>query len=205
MALSTKAELISQSLLEIAGGVVTPDLNLRWGECETYLAMAVNYIQVGNYWLETKAEAEHVINPLLLTAFNNVAILFDTPTGKYYSDLPANIVTLSKGRALTITTMCGRMCYPLLQSDDALEYFYGKHKNTISYQIEGPKRVWWYNMPKLVTGIRPKYIVNVHDIDDDAEIILPSDGYVKVVQMMVEFLTGERKADPDYTQDAKAN
>lgn len=205
MALPTKSELISQALLQISGGVLTPDVNVRWGECETYLAMAVNYVQVGNYWLETKAEAEHVINPLLLTAFNNVAIQLDADTERQYSDLPANIVTLSKGRALTITTMCGRMCYPLLQSDDALERFYGRYKNTISYQIEGPRRVWWYNMPKLVTGVRPKYIVHVHDIDDDAEIILPSDAYVKVVQMMVEFLTGERKADPDYVQDSKTN
>lgn len=205
MALFTKAELISQSLLALNGGVQTPDSTLRWGECETYLAMSVNYIQTGNYWLEIRAESEHTINPLLLTTFNDVPILYSTDNLRYYSDLPQNVITLPKGRALEITTMCGKKCYPLAQGDEDLERFYGKYKSVISYQLEGQKRVWFYGNLKLITGIRPKYIVSVHDLDDTDEIVLPSDGYVKVVQMMVEFLSGERKAEKDYDQDAKTN
>jgi hypothetical protein len=205
MALPNKGEIIGQFLLKANNGTVTPDSKPEWAECETYLAMAVNYIQIGNYWLETKAEGEHVINPLMLTAFNNVPIVFDTDTQRSYSDLPSNVISISKGRALTITTMCGRVCFPLQQSDDALERFYGKHKKVISYQLEGQKRVWLYNLPKLITGLRPKYIVAVHDVDDTAEIILPSDGYVKVVDLMFSFFTGEIQVQPDYAQDGKTN
>lgn len=201
----TKNELISQALLEIAGGSVTPDLTVRWGECETYLAMAVNYVQTGNYWLEKRDEGEKTINPLLLTTFDNVTIFYSDDHSRYYADLPKDVITLPKGRALEITTMCGKKCFPLSQGDDALEQYYGKYKTVISYQLEGPRRVWLYNKPKLVSALRPKYIVAVHDLDDNDEIILPSDGYVKVIEMMTAFLRGEKTENKDYTEDQKPN
>jgi len=201
----TKSEIIGQVLLEVGGGVVTPDLTVRYGECETYLAMAVNYVQTGNYWMETKAEGEKTINPLLLTTFDNIPILYSDDHRRYYADLTKNVITLPKGRALEITTMCGKKCFPLGQGDDALEQYYSPYKTGISYQLEGPKRVWLYNKPKLVEAIRSKQIVHINDVADTDEIILPSDGYVKVVEMMVNFLRGEKQESKDYIEDGKAN
>jgi hypothetical protein len=201
----SKSELIGQALLVVGGGVVTPDLTVRYGECETYLAMAVNYVMTGNYWLESKAEGEKTINPLLLTVFENVPISYSETNFRHYADLPKNVVTLPKGRALEITTMCGKKCFPLGQGDDALEQFYGPYKNIISYQLEGQRRVWLYNKPKLVSTLRPKYIVHVNDLADTDEIILPSDGYVKVVELMVNFLRGEKMESKDYVENGKTN
>ena len=201
----SKSELISQALLAVGGGVVTPELLPRWGECETYLAMACNYVQTGNYWLETKTEGEKTINPLLLTTFENVPIVYSDDHLRYYSDLPKNVITLPKGRALKITTMCGKKCFPLDEGSEALEEYYGQYKAMISFKLEGPRRVWWYNKPKLVSAIRPSYIVAIHDLDDDDEIILPSDAYAKVVDMMINFLNGEKMANKDYTEDQKPN
>ena len=202
---STKAEIIFEALLAANGGVLTPDATTRYGECEVYLAMAVNYVQTGNYWMETKAEGEKTINPLLLTTFDNIPILYSDDHRRYYSDLTKNVITLPKGRALEITTMCGKKCFPLGQGDDALEQYYGPYKTGISYQLEGPRRVWFYNLPKLIVAIRPKYIVHVNDLEDTDEIILPSDGYVKVVEMMTAFLKGEKMENKDYALNAKPN
>lgn len=202
----TKSYYIGQALLRIGGGVVTPDLAVRRGEAETYFAMAVNYVQTGNYWLETKAEGEKTINPLLSTAFDDVPILYSDDHLRYYSDLPSDVITIPKGRALEITTMCGKVCYPLVQSDEALERFYGKYKpGIISYKLEAPKRVWLYGDFALISGLRPKYIVHVNDIDDDTPILLPSDGDIKVIDMMVNFLLAEKQEEKDYTEDAKSN
>lgn len=202
---TTKAELIYEALLAVNGGVLTPEATTRYGECEVYLAMAVNYVQTGNYWMESKSEGEKTINPLLLTTFDNIPIQYSDDHRRYYADLTKNVITLPKGRALEITTMCGKKCFPLGQGDDALEQYYGPYKTGISYQLEGPKRVWLYNLPKLVTAIRPKYIVHVNDLEDTDEIILPSDGYVKVVEMMTNFLKGEKMENKDYTLNAKPN
>lgn len=203
--MATKAELIGQSLLRIAGGILTPDISVRWGEAETYLAMAVNYVHTGNYWLETKLEGEKTINPLLQTAFENIPILFSAPHKRYYSDLPKRVITISKGRALQMSTMCGRKCFPLQQSDEDLERFYGKYKTNISYQLEGVSRVWWYNLPPLIQFARSRQIVHVSDLNDGDEVLLPSDGDTKVVELMVGFLSGQEKEQKDTKEDGKDN
>ena len=203
--LETKASLIGQALLVVGGGVVTPDLTVRYGECETYLAMAVNYVQTGNYWMETKSEGEKTINPLLLTTFDNIPILYSEENRIHYADLVKNVVTLPKGRGLKITTMCGKNCFPLGEGDDALESYYGPYKTGISYQIQSARRIWLYNLPKLVEALRSKQVVHVNDLADTDEIILPSDGYVKVVEMMVSFLRGEKQENKDYALNAKPN
>lgn len=201
----TKSELIGQALLAISGGELTPDLSVRYGECETYLAMAVNYVQTGNYWMESKAEGEKTVNPLLLTTFENIPIQYSQDNRIYYADLVKSVITLPKGRGLKITTMCGKTCFPLGEGDDALEGYYGPYKTGISYQIQDSKRIWLYNLPKLVEALRSKQVVHVNDLEDTDEIILPSDGYVKVVEMMVQFLKGEKMENKDYTLNAKSN
>lgn len=199
----TKSELIGQALLRISGGVPTTDSPVKWGECETYLAMSVNYVMTGQYWAENKAEGGHNVNPLLYTVFENISISTDATTSRKYFILPKRLITLPKARALEVNTMCGKMCFPLTQGDNALEQYYGKLKPSISYFPEGQTKVWLYNVPALVSKVRTKQWVHVGDLDDTDEVILPSDGDTKVVDLMVQFLTGERQMPQDYTQDTK--
>jgi len=201
----TKAELIGQAMLRVEGGKPNPDASAKWGEYETYLAMAVNYVMTGQYWAENRSEAGHNINPLLYTVFENVPILKDTSSGRYYFTLPKNIITLPKGRALEVNTMSGQMCYPLTQGDDALEKFYGPLKKVMSYQIEGQATVWVYNKPPLANLVRTKQWVHVGDLLDTDLVILPSDGDTKVVDLIVNFMLGERREPKDYTEDSKDN
>lgn len=199
----TKAELIGRVLLEVEGGIPNPQSAIRWGELETDLAMAVNYVMVGQYWAENKAEGEHAVNPLLYTVFENVPVQLDNVTGRKFFTLPAQLITLPKARALEVNTMCGKMCYPLTQGDNALEQFYGKLKTVISYFPEGQSKVWLYNMPALITLLRTKQWVHIGDLADTDEVILPSDGDAKVVELMVGWATGQRQRPRDYTQDTK--
>ena len=198
----TKGEFIGAALLKLNEGEINPSNRVWYSDIVPYLAAAVNYVQVGNYWLESKGEGERTINPLLLTTFDNVAIQYSEDHERYYSDLPKNVITLPKGRALEITTMCGKKCWPLGQGDDALEQYYGRFKKNISYQLEGQKRVWYYNLPKLIKAVRPKYIVHINDLDDTDEIILPSDGDVKVLDLIIKMAQVTPQENIDYTSDA---
>lgn len=202
--MSTKAELIGQVLLRLSGGVLTSDQSVRWPEAETYLAMAVNYVQTGNYWQESKAEGEPTVNPLLLQAFDNIPVNYSDDRSQMYSDLPKRVLTLPKGRALQMNTKCGKRIIPLGQGDDATEQYYKCFKSVISYQIEG-QRIWFFGMNRLVEEVRGKYIVHVNELNDDDEVLLPSDGDVKVTQLMWEWLSGEKEAPKDYKVDAKDN
>src|ERR1700753_987747 len=201
--MSTKATLISEALIKAQAGHVTTDSDLRWGECEVYLAYAVNYVMVGQYWAENRSEGGHNINPLLYTVFENIPISTDTTTGHKYFTLPKNLITLPKARALEVNTMCGKMCFPLTQGDNALEQYYGGLKKSISYFPEGQLRVWLYNVPALVKAIRTKQWVHVQDLADTDLVILPSDGDTKVVDLMVDFFMKERSTPKDYIQDTQ--
>lgn len=201
----TKAELITQVLLRVEGGIPSTGSSVRWGECETYLAMAVNYVMTGQYWAENRSEGGHNINPLLYTVFENIAISQDATTQRYYFTLPKNLITLPKGRALEVNTMCGKMCYPLNQGDNALEQFYGGMIPSMGYLIEGQTKVWLYNKPALVKAIRTKQWVHVGDLLDTDLVILPSDGDTKVVDLCVQFMLGERQTPKDYIEDSKDN
>lgn len=201
----TKSALIGQALIRIQGGEVTTDSDVHWGEMETYLSMAVNYVMVGQYWAENKSEGGHNINPLLYTVFENIAIQTDGTTQRKYFTLPKNLITLPKARALEVNTMCGKMCFPLTQGDNALEQYYGGLKKSISYFPEGQLKIWLYNVPALVSAVRTKQWVHVQDLADTDLVILPSDGDTKVVDLMVQFFLAERQTPKDYIQDSKDN
>lgn len=200
-----KSKLIGQVLLKLTGGVLTSDSAVRYAEAESYLSMAVNYVQTGNYWLEGKAEGERTINPMMLQAFENIPIQNSTDRNQLYADLPKKALALPKGRALELNTKCGKRCIPLGQGDDAMEEYYGCFKgNLISYQVEG-QRVWFYTYNPLLESVRGKYIVSVDEIADDEDVLLPSDGEAKVVDLMYGWLSGEKQSPKDYKVDSKDN
>jgi hypothetical protein len=199
----TKSEIIGRVIVGLSGGQPTTDFPVRWGELETDLVMAVNYVMTGQYWAENKAEGGHVINTLLWTVFENVPVQTDSTTSRKYFNLPKPLITLSKARSLEVNTMSGKICFPLTQGDDALEEYYGCMKKSISYYPEGQVKVWLYNVPALVTALRTKQWVKVTDLNDDDEILLPSDGDSKVVELMIGWGTGQLQRPRDYTQDKK--
>lgn len=201
----TKASIIWEALLAVNGGVVTPNMSTRYGEAEEYFSYAFNYAQLGTYWVEGKAEMEHVINPLVLTPFDNVPILYSTIRQQSYVTLPAPVVPLSKGRALEISTESGERLIPLVQGDDAMQEFYSKYDTKIKYQIEGNKTVWLWGLQNnpFLKFVRPKYIAQVTDLPDDAEILLSADGYKTVVEIIGAFLKGERAAPRQYAETGK--
>ena len=206
--MATKDTLIYQALLRVSGGVLTDAVSVRYGEAETYLVAAVNYVQLGNYWLENKAEGEHAVNVMMFTPFDNVAILYSAVNQRYYSTLPAPVVTLPKGRSLAITSETGQTFIPLTLGDESMQEFYGKFDKNIKYQLEGNLTVWYWNIeqyPLLIANgkVRPRYIASVASIPGTQEILLPANGEKDVLDLMYSWLMGERMAPKNYTEDGK--
>lgn len=200
----SKDQLIYEVLLRVTGGVLTSDATTRYGEAEVYLAAAVNFVMTGNYYIESKAEGGSTINPLMWVPTENIPVSYDATRRQRYSDFPKIILKLPKGRALEINTMCGKRCIPLDQGDDAMAEYYDKFKDIINYQIE-KQRVWWWNINPLITAVRSKQLVEVNELEGTDEIMLPSDGYVKVMDMMYAWLMQEQANPKDFIEDAKPN
>lgn len=198
----TKEELIGEVLLKLSGGSITTEFSVKYPEAEIYLAAAVNYVQTGNYWFETKQEGEHSINPLLMMTFDNIPVEWSEDHQRHFFTLPKRVITISKGRGLEVTTMSGKKCIPLGQGDDATEEYYGQYKRVVSYQIDSYPRVWVWNTG-LLEKVRTRQLVHVGDLSATDEILLPSDGDVKVMDLMIGWLSGQKAAPTDPTLDGK--
>lgn len=203
--MATKDEIVAEVLLRLNGGVSTPNSSVKRGDLETYLVAAVNYSQLGTYWVEGKAEGEHAVNLMMMTPFDNVPILYSLVNQRYYSDLPAAVVTLPKGRSLNITTECGKTLIPLPLGDEAMQEYYGKYDTQIKYQLEGNQKVWYYGLSiyPLIKVVRPRYIASVADLPGSAEILLSADGEKTVLDLMFAWASGEKAAPKNYTEDGK--
>jgi hypothetical protein len=202
--MATKAELISQALLKLSGGQPTSDMDVRWGEAETYLAYAVNYVMTGSYWADSANEGEKTLNPMLLLPFN-VPVQYDTERYQKYSTLPKRAITLSKGRAIQVSLLNGRLCIPVTQGNSGLQQYYKCYKSEPSYEVESPTRINWHVIDAIIDTVRVRCMVHVQDLDDDDEVVLPSDGDTKVVDLMVQFLLGQKQLPKDNIEDGKDN
>ena len=201
----TKDHLIYEVLLRVNSGFLTDDAVTDYGEAEVYFAAAYNYVQLGNYWIEGKAEMQHTINPLLLTAYDNISIQYSTIRRKYYATLPSPVVSLPKGRALEVSDQSGKRMIPLTQGEDSMQEYYGDYSQQIKYQLEGNKTIWFYGLEEnnpLLKYIRPKYITNVYGLPGDAEILLPADGEVKLMELMYQWISGQKEMPKQYAQSS---
>lgn len=205
MATKSKAEFVYQALLAANGGVLTPDSAAKYGEAEVFFAMAANYVQIGNYWTEKKEDGGHPVNGMLFSVFDNIPISVDASTKMSYSDLPARVVILPKGRGLRMTTELGQIIIPLPQGDEVMMEYYCGFDGVLRYQLVG-QRVWYYNIDKfpLLSSVRASFIADVASLADTAVISLPADGEAKVFELMVGWLTGEIQKPKDYVENGKA-
>ena len=203
--MATKDAIVGQIFLRLSGGVVTTNSSVKWGDIDYYLSAAFNYVQLGTYWVENKAEMEHTINPLCLIPFDNVPILFNSVRQRYYATLPAPVVALPKGRALEISTEGGQRLIPLTQGQDAMQEYYGKNSQQIKYQLEGTTTVWFYGMENnpLLAFIRPKYIASIGDIPGDSEVLLAADGLKNILDLTYAWMSGEKQMPKQYAETGK--
>ena len=198
-------EILYEALLRVSGGVLTDASSVRYGEAKSYLVAAVNYVQLGNYWLEGKAEGEHAVNLMMMTPFDNVAIEYSTTRQRSFAILPTPVITLPKGRSLNITTEGGKTLIPLAMGDEAMQEFYGEHSKQIYYQLEGNTTVWFWGLENnpFLAFIRPRYIADISAMLGTTELLLPANGEKDVLDLLFSWLSGEKAAPKNYVEDGK--
>ena len=195
----TKAELIGQVLLKVTGGILTEDNSVLYEDVQALLVPAMNHVVMEQYYLDKQdEEGERIINPLLLTPYTISTISDDTERNQKYITLPQRPVTLPRARAVPfVGSTRGKQFMPLELGAEALvDHYAGINAAVTLYQHEGSK-VYFWNLPAGTNAIRVKMLVNVADLADTDEIVLPSGGDLKVIQILVEYFTGQREVPED--------
>lgn len=204
----TVEEIRGAVLLKITGGEPSSDSSVWIGDIDTLLAPAVNYVQTKQYFIDKREEdGDKIIQHLMLQTFGGnreLTIQTDPVRKRKYFTLPKRPLSLSNGRALQfVGDVRGKAWIPLAQGGEEMQEYYEKFKGCqTSYRPEGLK-VYLWNLEPLVGYAMVKMIVNVQDLEDTDEIMLPSGGEIEVITLIYEWMSGQRAMPKDVIVDQK--
>lgn len=200
----TKEQILGQVLLKISGGEPSSDTSTWLSDIESLLCPAVNYVQLKTYYIDRQSEEErHLIQQFMLQVYT-VSITEDTTRKRKKFTLPKTPLSLPNGRALQfVGDVRGRGWIPLAQGAEDMQEHYAKFKkNVTSYRPEG-LTVYLWNVGPLVTQALVKMLVNVNTLADTDEVLLPSGGELEVINLIYEWISGQRAMPKDLVIDQK--
>lgn len=200
----TKGEIKGQVYLKISGGEPSADVSVWLDDLDILVAPAVNYVNLKQYFIDANNEEErHMIQPFMLQTFT-VSINNDSVRKRKYIELPATPLSLPNKRALHfVGDVRGKSWIPLQQNGGDMQEYYCKFKKGIvSYEAEG-KRCYLYNETPFDTQALVKMLVNVHELSDEDQIMLPSGSELEVATLIYEWITGQREMPKDLKVDSK--
>lgn len=200
----TVEEIKGQILLKITGGEPSSDSSVWLSDIDTLIAPAVNYVQTKQYFIDRQSEEDrHLIQQFMLQVYT-VSITEDTTRKRKKFTLPKTPLSLPNGRALQfVGDVRGRGWIPLAQgAEDMQEYYEKFKKNVTSYRPEG-LTVYLWNVGPLVTQALVKMLVSVKDLADTDEVMLPSGGELEVINLIYEWISGQREIPKDSIIDQK--
>ena len=204
----TVEEIRGSVLLKLSGGEPSADTSVWMSDIDSLLAPAVNYVQTKQYFIDKREEdGDKIIQHLMLQTFGanrELPILTDAVRKRKYFMLPKRPLSLSNGRALQfVGDVRGKSWIPLAQGGEDMQEYYEKYKGCqTSYRPEGLK-VYLWNVGALVSSAMVKMIVNVQDLNDTDEVMLPSGGEIEVITLIYEWIRGQRAMPKDVIADGK--
>lgn len=200
----TVEEIRGAVLLKITGGNPSSDSSVWLSEIDTLLAPAVNYVQTKQYFIDGKAEDDrHLIQHFMLQTYT-VDIEEDTIRKRKFATLPKSPLSLPNGRALQfVGDERGRGYIPLQQGGEDMQQYYEKFKKGLtSYRPDGMKVYFWC-LPPLTKKAMFKMLVNVKSLTDTEEVLLPSGGELEVINLIYEWISGQRAMPKDVIIDQR--
>lgn len=201
----TKGELKFLVYVRVTGGYPSNDAMVWPEDIDTYIVPAVNFANTKQYYIDKQSEeGDRDVRMDMLQIFENVAVAFSDSRQRKYSNLPATFVSLPKGRGLVfVGYMNGRPFIPGRQNEEGIEEYYTQWKqDVVTYYLEG-KKVYYYNIPTSTDKVLMKGIVAVTDLKDEDDLGLIPGSEPEVVDLMVQFYTGQRAMPKDYVLDTK--
>lgn len=201
--MATKAEIVSAAYIKISGGYPTADLSTWYDDVDFLLAPAVNFVLTKQYFIDKNDEGDRLLQPLFIQAYT-VDVEDDQERGMRKITLPKKPITLPGGRGVQfIGSLRGQAYIPLAPNGGSMQQYYSKHKKKqTSYELEG-MTAYLYNAQPLVDKARVKMMVDVSDLNDNDELMLPSGAELEVIDILVEFFTGQRALPKDYINSGK--
>ncbi len=196
----TKEELVGAAYLKLTDGFPTMDASTWWDDVDLLLAPAVNYVMLGDYFLSKRDEFEEkIIQPLFIQTFKNISIVEDEDSGKKKMTLPKRPLALPKLRSIVfVGDMKDNEFVPMEQNGGPMQKYLTKFKECqTSWIVEGVE-IFLENAPPILKKGKVKMVVSAKDLANTDEVVLPEGGELQVMDLMVQFFTGQKPLPKDY-------
>lgn len=194
-------EMLDLLIIKLGGGRLTSDTSVRREDLSVYLAPAVNYALLKQYYVTKNEEGVSDFPEDFVATFTDVPVQFDSDRDLSYVDLPGEILSMSNNRGLrNVSAMKGADTFIQISLNDRSQVAY--YPNTFAgytlFWLEG-QRIYFQNI--ATDKVLVRMIQSVNELDYEAELPIPAGYEVEVMKLMEEFFTGQRQLPFDNKPD----
>lgn len=196
----TKGQLIDIVINKVSGGKPTDDLMILGVDVAIYIAPAINFAVTKNYYL-SKNEGFGEINGAYL-ATTVATVQKDTVRDLDFIDLP-NLLPLAVNRGVRhVGNLKGTLQGVWTRQSSRLHdsFYNGTTRDTFEMFLEGT-RVYLRDLSSPTVELLVQYVQSMVDLGDDDRLNIPAGQELDIINIIVEFFTGQRALPEDNLVD----
>lgn len=202
----TKRRFIDSVLVLCSGGKPTAESSVWREDIEAYLPLAVNYVQLKQYYINIKDDNDRTVPGAFISTHKGLAIEKDEDRGCSVITLPYLPISMHHNGGIRFVGYENGVGFVGGEENDQDIFIYNKkHGNEVpTIQIEGIK-IYIYNVACYAETAMVKMIANVDILNDDDILPLPGGLELEAIQVCYELATGQRFAPRDKINDGQDN
>lgn len=193
---------VEQVLLRVNGGVLNDDGAVQKADIRAYIPTALNYVTSKAYYTNIKEEDNRDFPGSFYATYPNVAINRSTTPPTIV--LPKKAMPLASNQGIRyIADDCGNPFVPVSDGDYAtLNFYKDLMPNTRFYKPFGGL-VQLHNLNKQAGHCTVVLLQDGTTFTDDDDLPVQAGMETDVIDLSVQFFTGQRQMPADVTEDTK--
>lgn len=209
----TKGEMVDQIYLKVVGGSPSDDVDVQRVDIEPFLAAAINYAMVKEIRIRKREKAalgewDTSLDPeFVATYFSNIK--YDDQRGLRYIDLPVRIQALPSNAGLQdiFAPKAKKNFIKLRGPFEAVGVTPALRESTLYWyeNVGEAQRVYFRHLSNTVQEVAVRAVASIQDLEDQDIVPVPPGLEMEVINLCVDFFTGQRQMPEDSIVDNKDN
>ena len=205
-----KGELLESVFLNVNGGQLSADTNVRREDINAMLAPAINFVILKETRVRKRENSQFgwggntSMDSEFLATFT-LPVKYDDQRGKRYIEPNVKLSPLDSNRGIdTISPIKGEYDFKRLKNefeDVGMNHLFPNTTRFWFEYIGVSQRIYFKNLPMSVQMLNLRAVAKAGDLNDDDELPLPSGTEIQVLELLTAWFTGQKMMPDDYSAD----
>jgi len=192
----TVAAFCELVLLRVTGGQPSTDNSVMLVDIKAMLPAAANYAMDKTYNLNLQSEGDRDIQGAFYAQYDDVPILRDAKIP--YIELVTGVVPLKVGAGIRfVYDDCGGQYAPLADADMNTIKYYGNQLTDMKWYRQIGRKLELWGVNPIADKLNYQSIKRIEDLADSDELPLQAGAEKDVLDILVDWFTGQRKMPYD--------